>query len=153
MPYIISHYYLAIHRHLTGPKVNRCINISKDTEFNRSNAMLKCMIGKSLSSGKKKAQYPAIAEEDLEKIGKYFNQIMDEEKLQQFVWFQVAFKLGLRGRELHHQMERSWLKIELDASGRRYAHVDVTYLSKNVKASLTQKEYENLAMARFMMIL
>ena len=31
---------------------------------------------------KEKAQYPAIAEEDFLKIGKYFNQIMDEEKLQ-----------------------------------------------------------------------
>lgn len=135
----------AIHRYLNSPQVNRNINILQDREFTRANSILKCMVGKSIKSGRKEMKYPGIEMEDLQKIGTLFNGDFDQYKLQQFVWFQLSFKLGLRGRELHHQMKRSWLAIDTDASGRRFCHIKVSYLSKNVKASLRQKEYENLA--------
>ena len=57
----------AIHRHLTSSDVNRCINIMKDSEFDRANKMLKTMIGKWLKEGSKSKQFCTIEKGDLKK--------------------------------------------------------------------------------------
>ncbi len=138
----------AIHRYLTSASVNRHINIFVDKVFFRANKMLKCKIGKSIQNGKKSKKFDGIEEEDLNKIFRYFQGALNPHLLQQYVWFQLAYKLGLRGRELHHKMLKSWIEIQEDASGRKYAYIKVNYLSKNVKASLRQKEFENLSEGR-----
>ena len=58
----------AIHRYLISPNMDRNINILTDREFNRANAMLKRMIGKSLRRGKKRKTFGAIEENDVKKI-------------------------------------------------------------------------------------
>ena len=138
----------AIHRYLTSSSVNRPINILTDREFNRANKMLQCKVGKSIQSGKKSNKFDGIEAEDLKKMQQYLDDKCDPKVLQQNVWFHLSFKLGLRGRELHHKMEKSWIGIENDALGRKYAFIKTSYLSKNVRASLRQKEFENLSDGR-----
>ena len=133
----------AIHRYLVSPAVNRNINIIKDNEFQRPNAMLKARVAQYLKSGEKEKQFPSIQDTDFQKLNEYFTR-RSPTILQEEVWFVLTYYLGLRGRELHHCIQRQWLEIGTDSSNRRYVRIKHNYLSKNVKASLKQKEFENL---------
>ena len=119
----------------------------EDRDFYRANATLKAKVGESIKGGEKSTKFPPIEPTDLAKIGKYFTRETPE-LLQQEVWFHLSLKMGLRGRELHHQMKKNWIAIEEDATKRKYAIIKTNYLSKNVKASLCQTDFENLERAR-----
>jgi integrase len=137
----------AIQRYLTNPVVNRKINIMNDPEFTRANGLLKAMVGKWLKDGKKGQHFAAIEPEDLTKIRNHFDR-QNPVSLQQEVWFNLVFFLGLRGREILCSLKKSAVYIQTDSESRRYCCINEEYLSKNVKASLSQKEFENLKTAR-----
>ena len=137
----------AIQRYLTSCEVDRSINIMEDREFIRANATLKAKVGEAVKGGQKIVKFPPIESPDLIVIGKYFTRETPE-LLQLEVWFNLSLKMGLRGRELHHQMKKDWIEIEEDSAGRTYASIKTNYLSKNVRASLCQSDFENLENAR-----
>ena len=130
----------AIQRYLTSCDVDRRINIMDDREFYRANATLKAKVGESIKGGEKSTKFPPIELSDLVMIAKYFTR-ESPELLQQEVWFHLSLKMGLRGRELHHQMKKSWIAVEEDATKRKYAIIKTNCLSKIVKASLCQTDF------------
>lgn len=140
----------AIQRYLVSPEVNRKIDILKGTNFQRSNATLKAMVGEWLRAGGGKDnsdKFPAIEPKDFEKLNLYFNR-SNPIVLQEEVWFTIVYFLGFRGREVVRELSPSSLQLETDSEGRYYAQINHLYLSKNIKASLNIKEYENLKCAR-----
>ena len=67
--------------------------------------MLKAKVG-HLKSGSNEKQFPSIQElADLKKLGQYFKNNTPE-LLQQEAWFILSYHLGLRGREVHQQIQR-----------------------------------------------
>lgn len=138
----------SIQRYLSGPKVNRDINIVEDVRFKRCNGILKAMVKKWLNDdGSKAKQYESIEKEDLEKMRRYF----DRETpviLQQEAWFSIVYYFALRGREVIRDLTPKSISFTEDASGKKFAYINQSYLSKNVKASLSAKEFENLSQAR-----
>ena len=104
--------------------------------------MLKAKVAQYLKSGEKEKQFPSIQDADFRKLSQYFTR--RSSKVQEEVWFILINYFGLRGRELHHCIQRQWLEIGTDSSNRLYIRIKQNYLSKNVKASLRQKEFENL---------
>ncbi|MEL7309423.1 MAG: DUF3504 domain-containing protein, partial [Pseudomonadota bacterium] len=137
----------AIHRYLISPKVNRKINILHDVEFTRANAMLKTMIGKWLREGRKSKTFDAIEKNDLEKIRRYFDR-SSPISLQHEVWYNLVYYFGFRGRETISQLKMNSLSLETDETGRRFLFINHQTLSKNVKASLSQKEFEDIKIVR-----
>lgn len=137
----------SIHRYLTSSEVNRDINILKDKEFVRANAVLKAMVGKWIKEGNKSKQYPAIEPADLQKLNLYFDR-SNPTVLQQEIWFNCVFYFGLRGREVLSCLKKTDIEITLDSNKRQFAFIKNTFLTKNVKMSLSQKEFENVSMAR-----
>jgi len=138
----------AIQRHLTSPDVNKTVNIIHGDEFQRSNGVLRSMIGRYLKSNQeRKKEYEAIKEVDMEKIKQYFNR-STLEVLQEEVIFNIMFHFGLRGRENLRALTFSSIEIKLDGSDRHYGVINVPLLSKNVKASLNAKEHSDLKQAR-----
>ena len=137
----------AIHRYLISPKVNRNINILSGVEFTRANAMLKTMIGKWLREGKKSKSFEAIEEEDMEKIRKNFDR-RSPVVLQHEVWYNIVYYFGFRGRETISQLHMNSFSLQTEETGRRFLFINHQTFSKNVKASLSQKEFEDLKNAR-----
>ena len=76
----------AIHRYLISPAVNRNIDIIKDEEFQRPNAMLKAKVAQHLKSDEKERQFPTIQNADLQKSNEYFTR-SSPKILQEEVWF------------------------------------------------------------------
>ena len=136
-----------IQRYLTSPEVNRRINIMKDKEFDRANGVLRSLVGKWLKSGNKGKQFSGIQPTDQSKIMNYFDRSTPV-ILQQEVWFLIVYHFGLRGRELLASFTKDMFQINSDSDGFKYIEIRCDLLSKNVKASLSQKEYENLRSAR-----
>jgi len=137
----------AIHRYLISPKVNRPINILKDQEFNRANGMIKTMIGKWLREGQKSKRYDAIEKGDLMKIRNYFDRSCPV-TLQHEIWFNMMYYFGFRGRETIAQLNMDSFDIRKDDTGRSFLYIKHQLLTKSVKASLSQKQFENIQVAR-----
>lgn len=138
----------SIQRYLSGPTVNRNINIIDDVSFKRSNGILKAMVKKWLKDdGSTSKQFEAIESEDMEKMRQYFNR-ENSIKLQQEAWFSIVYHFALRGREVIRDLKRKSISFAKDASGKKFAYINQTYLSKNIKSSLSSKEFENLSQAR-----
>ena len=83
----------------------------------------------------------------MEKMRKYFDRETSV-KLQQEAWFNIVYHFALRGREVIRDLKRKSISFDKDASGKEFAFLNQTYLSKNVKASLSSKEFENLSQTR-----
>lgn len=64
------------------------------------------------------------------------------------VMFNLQYQFGLRGRETLRDLTVNSIGFSYDASSREYIFLNDCSLSKNVKASLSQKEYTNLISAR-----
>jgi len=138
----------SIQRYLSGPSVNRDINIIDDVRFKRSNGVLKAMVKKWLKDNNSNSkQFEAIEKEDMEKMRKYFDR-ENSVKLQQEAWFNIVYHFALRGREVIRDLKRKSISFDKDASGKEFAFINQTYVSKNVKASLSSKEFENLSQTR-----
>lgn len=136
-----------LQRYLTSPEVNRPINIMKDKEFDRANGILKGLVAQWLKSGNKAKQFCGIQPSDLQKLKSYFDR-SNATVMQEEVWFWIVYQFGLRGRELLASFTKDLFLIGIDSDGFRYVEIRCDLLSKNVKASLSQKEYENLRSAR-----
>ena len=137
----------SIHRYLTSPDVNRKVNILKDQEFSRANPVLKAMVGKWIHAGNKANSYPAIEPSDMTKLREYFTRATPN-TLQQEVWFNCVFYFGLRGREVLSCLKKTDIDFDVDSDGHEYVRIKNDFLTKTVKKSLSQKEFENISVAR-----
>ena len=137
----------AIHRYLTSADVGRQDNILTDRSFTRANATLKVMVKLWLKSGKSSNKFPPIDDNDMKKIKNFFDR-SNSEILQQEVWFNITWYFGLRGRETVSQLNKHSFEIDEDGEGRKFASINHNVLSKNIKASLSNTEFENLKTVR-----
>lgn len=138
----------AIHRHLTSAEVNKKINILKDDDFKRSNVMLKSMVGKFLKEGDGSCQsYPAIEQSDLIKMKQFFDRSSGA-VLQMEVWFNLLYYFALRGRETIRYLTLESFSVSCDSDNIKYVSINHDFISKNTKASLIRKEYENIKQCR-----
>jgi len=137
----------AIHRYFL--LIRSDIYIIGDIRFRRSHQMLKAMVAKYKKSGQTKPEetYPVIEYEDLRKLKEYFDR-MTAEHLQDEVIFNFLFYLGLRGRETLPYLTKESIICEKSSTGRKYLRICHEILSKNARASLDQKEFEDLKKAR-----
>lgn len=76
--------------------------------------------------------------------------IIRAEILQQEVWFSTMYCISfwLRGRELITSLKKDRFEINLDSDGFKCIKIRCDFLRRNVKASLSQKENENLRSGR-----
>ena len=139
-----------LQRYLTPPEVSRPINIMKDKEFDRANGILKGLVAQWLKSGNKAKQFCGIQPSDLLKLKSYFDR-SNAPVMQEEVWFWiVCISLVYEAEKAvsaSFTMKDLFL-IGTDSDGFRYIEIRCDLLSRNVKASLSQKEYENLRSAR-----
>ena len=134
------HRYLCLHR----PE----INIIDQLEFKQSNRMLCTMIAKFKNSGQKKeSSYEVIQDKDMAKIRSYFDR-SDGEILQREVMFNLIYYFGLRGRETLPTLTKDSIVVLQSSTGKRYLAISHELLTKNSKASLLQKEFEDCKNAR-----
>ena len=143
-------YRAAIHRHLTSCEVNRKINICCDDNFKRANGVLAAMIGKHKTAGMKKTKpYGKISDADMKKLNEYFMSHNSTTQEKQFiVAFNIIYYFCLRGRENLRSLKRDSIGFDIDESGKEYAFIQTSLLSKNVKASLNAKDFEDVKGAR-----
>ena len=137
----------AIHRYFGIVRPD--INIIDDKRFSHSNQMLRAMVAKYKKSGQKKTEecYPVIEDIDMRKIRDYFDR-KSPQTLQDEIIFNLLFYLGLRGRETLPLFTKESIVCEVSSTGRKYLRICHEILSKNAKASLTEKEFEDLKKAR-----
>ena len=135
----------SIQRYLSGPEVNRKIDIINDQTFSRSNRILKLQVGKWLKENgtENRRQYEAIQETDMKLLQSFFDKSTPT-VLQLECCFNIVYYFGFRGRETLRDLTISSIGFDTDASGRRYMYIKDNSLSKNVKASLSLKEFSNL---------
>ena len=138
----------AIHRYLTQAPNNRNIDIINGPAFKAANNMLKTKVGQYLKSGaEQRKQTVEIEQNDLERLSSYFNRSTPV-RLQQEVWYNIQYNFGMRGRENMRELTVDTFTKEKDSSGRTYIRINETRLSKNVKASLSHKEFDDLKNAK-----
>ena len=131
----------SIHRHLTSVEVNRNINILQGDDFRRANAVLKAMIGLYLRSGQsKERKYDPIQPADMEKLNSFFDRSNDR-RIQQEVLFNLIYYFGLRGRENLRFLKTDTFSVKCDSDSREYISLDKTLVCKNVKSSLSKKDF------------
>ena len=138
----------SLHRHLTSVHIDRNVNILNGDNFRRANACLKAMIGHYLKSGQQRGKtYEPITESDMTKLGEYFDR-SSHLVLQDEVLFNLIFYFGLRGRENLRALKKDTFEVEVDSDGKEYVSLKSTMMSKNVKASLSQKEFKDIKNTR-----
>jgi len=138
----------SIQRYLNSPNVDRRINIIDDVQFKRPNGILKAMVKKWLNhGGTRNIKYDSINKDDLVKIKNYFTRDAPD-VLQEEAWFTIVYYLALRGREILRDLPKNSLEFSFDASGQEYVYINTTYITKNVRVSLSTKDFENLSQAR-----
>jgi len=124
------------------------INIIEQIEFKQSNRMLCTMVAKFKNSGQKKeSTYEVIQVEDMMKIRTYFDR-SNGEALQREIMFNLIYYFGLRGRETLPKLTKESITSKKSSTGKRYLELNHEILSKNSKASLTEKEYMDAKDAR-----
>ena len=107
------------------------------------------MVAKFKRSGQKKPEesYPIIENADMNKIRNYFDR-KTAKNLQYEVIFNLLFFFGLRGRETLPHLTKESIICETSSTGKKYLRICHDILSKNAKASLDPKEFEDLKKAR-----
>ena len=135
-----------IHRYMRFHRPD--INIIDDSNFGQANRMLATMVGKFKTSGQPKPQsYGVIEEEDMKKIREYFDR-SDGETLQREVMFNIIYYFGLRGRETLSKLSKESIICQTSSTGRNYLALNHELLTKNSKASLIPKEFQDAKEAR-----
>ena len=61
------------------------------------------------------------------------------------MWLSIADYFGLRGRETTAQLTNDSFSFAFVSDGRNYAFANHPSLSKNARASLSRKEFENIS--------
>ena len=137
----------AIHRFLTTAPVNRSINIISDRNFLTSNNMLKAKIAEWLKTGNNTKHFGSIEIGDQHKLMDYFDQSTPK-KLQQEIWYNIIYYLGNRGREGMKDLRLSSVCFTFDSDGKEYAYLQKPHTQKNVKPSLSPKDFDDRKQAR-----
>lgn len=131
---------------MNSPEVNRDdVNFISGDDFCTSNRMLKAMVGQYLKSetkSKPEDRFPPIEEKDMTQIRAYFNRSTPQ-ILQEEVAFNCLYYFGLRGRETLRFLEKRSFDFCSDGENREYIHLIGDRLSKNCKASLQPKDFED----------
>jgi len=137
-----------IHRHLTSPDVNRDVDILHGSDFKRCNAILKAMIGEYLRTGnERKESFVQIEETDLNKIQDYFRSSNTLSVLQDEVLYNIIYFFQLRGRENLRLLKKDTFEVGC-VDGKKCVLLRTTLLHKNVKASLSSKEFIDIKKAK-----
>lgn len=138
----------AIHRHLTSVDVNRNINILHGDSFVRANSVLKSMVGLYLRSDQEKGkQFNAISPGDMSRLTQYFDR-STHKRIQEEVIFSLIYFFGMRGRENLRSLKKDTFGIFTDGEQKKYVGIQKLLPSKNVKASLNVKEFNDIKNTR-----
>ena len=140
----------AIHRHMVSPEVNSNLNILKDDHFIRANNVLKAMVKKYLKSGQKEGRdYLRIKPKDMDLLRDYFAAESEGLKtVQEECIFNILLHFQLRGRENLRAFTKDSFEFGQTEDGDEMVSINIPLLQKNVKASLSRKEFENLKEAK-----
>ena len=94
------------------------------------------MTKKWLENGGKIKPFDSIEDEDMTRLGSYFDR-RTPETLQEEVYFILIYYLGLRGREWIRRLRKNDLQFCSDSNGREYIEVKgIESLQKNQQPSL-----------------
>ena len=123
----------SLHRYLTEPPLNRCINIITDSMFIAANNMFNSkqkLFRKSHNS--KPKHKPTIEDGDLQKMRTYFSSnLMRPEVNQEMTWFNLCYYFGRRGREGWRDMSKETFAVRVDDMDKRYIAQVETESTKN----------------------
>ena len=115
------------------------VNIVRDVAFSKANKMLAAKCRTYAKNGNPPVQHKeAIAEEDLRKVEEYFSDqetLQDPRRLQQAIWFIIAYNLGCRGRELYRQIRKDSVKIVKDDTQQSFVCIEQSATEKNHQGS------------------
>lgn len=136
----------AIHRRLTTAPINRNVDILHSSQFASANNMLRVMVGKALKqkklNGISTTGTGVLEKEDMLKLSAYFNRVSPT-ALQDEVFFKLCYHFGFRGREWIRDLKKDDVFITTDGEGRELVDLKRSNVSKNVKASLSAKDYDD----------
>ena len=132
----------AIHRTITGQPISRSINILKDVEFTQANKMFEVVCKSYYKRGNPKPQHKnPIEAGDMEKLNSYFSNDCPD-KLQEFVWFNLCYYLGRRGREGWRELTKNSLEFKHDDQNKEYVTIKHTEQTKNNQGGSKQKDQD-----------
>ena len=111
------------------------VDILHGQEFAKANATFVAKCKFYAKQGHAKPQRKDdIALGDLAKIKDYLggeNTVIDPRKLQQAVWFVIAFNTGCRGRKLYRQLRKDCLVFSEDDIDEKYFTIEQSVIEKN----------------------
>ena len=115
----------------------------KDVEFTQANKMFEVVCKSYFKRGNPKSQHKnPIEAGDMEKLNSYFS-IDCPEKLQEFVWFNLGYYLGRRGREGWRELTKNSLEFKHDDQDKEYVSIKHTEQTKNNQGGSKQKDQDN----------
>ena len=113
-----------IERYLNQPKFSRNLKMSTDPRFTRSNQMLDAQLVQLKKLSKENSQHkPTLEDEGMEKLKSSDAlplSLSNPLSLLRNVWFQIVLCFCRRGRDGQRELQKSSLKLNVDASGRNY---------------------------------
>ena len=147
----------AVHRFITLN--NRAINILKDSDFIPANNMFQAKCKLYYRSGNPKPTHKnAIEDGDMKKLSRYFIQQNDgntsalyesaattfwtPERLQQYVWFNLCYHFGRRGRQGSRELSKTSYEIILDDVGKRCVRIRQAERTKNYQGGSRQSDQD-----------
>ena len=133
-----------INRFLLSPPYSRNMNIITDREFNLANDMFSAKVKLYYKTHNKIPKHKASIERaDMQLVSQYFqNCLSDPVKLQEYVWFNLCYHFGRRGREGWRDLTKEHFKIMTDAAGHRYVTTVLTETTKNNQGGAEQKNQD-----------
>ena len=138
----------AISRYMAVDLSKPTCNVFRQAEFQRSNNILDGVLMQAKASGEERAveHNEAITADDLEKIRRYFDDVLDvgdPVKLTQFCWFHLSIHFALRSKEIQTTIRKSDIVFETDSEGKEYASLRRDFLAKNCPGGIKGREYES----------
>ena len=138
----------AISRYMAVDLSKPACNVFRQAEFQRSNNILDGVLKQAKASGEEGAveHKEAITADDLEKIRRYFDDVLDvgdPVKLTQFCWFHLSIHFALRSKEIQTTIRKSDIVFETDSEGKEYASLRRDFLAKNCPGGIKGREYES----------
>ena len=134
----------AIHCAIVGQPISRSINILNDVEFTQANKMFEVVCKSYYKRGNPKPQHKnPIKAGDMEKLNWYFSNDCPD-KLQEFVWFNLCYYLGRRGREGWRELTKNSLEFKHNDQDKEYMYVTIkhTKQNKNNQGGSKQKDQD-----------
>ena len=111
--------------------------------------MVKAKIAEWLKTGSNTKHFGSIEIGDQHKLMDYLDQSrFTLKKLQQEIWYNIIYYLGNRGREGMKDLRPSYVCFTFDSDGKEYAYLQKPLTQKNVKPSLSPKDFDDGKQAR-----